>query len=386
MYTIKTLNAISPVGLAKLPANQFEIDNEAAAPQGILVRSADMHETPLPDSLLAIARAGAGTNNIPVEECTSAGIVVFNTPGANANAVAELVIGALVAGSRNLVDAVNWAQTLKGRDTIAKDVEKGKKVFVGPELRGKTLGVIGLGAIGSRVANCAIALGMEVYGYDPYISIDAAWNLSSQVHHCVNLNDMLPLCDYITIHVPYLPTTKDTINAQTLALCKDGVKILNYARGELVNTPALLDALEAGKVSGYMTDFPTEALLGKAGVICTPHLGASTPEAEDNCAVMAALEISDYLKNGNITHSVNLPEVVQPRAGGKRICIIHKNEPGMISQITALTTEAGLNIENMVNKSKKNMAYTMLDATGAVNAALAEKLSAIPAVIRVRIL
>ena len=386
MYTIKTLNAISPVGLAKLPANQFEIDNEAAAPQGILVRSADMHETPLPDSLLAIARAGAGTNNIPVEECTSAGIVVFNTPGANANAVAELVIGALVAGSRNLVDAVNWAQTLKGRDTIAKDVEKGKKVFVGPELRGKTLGVIGLGAIGSRVANCAIELGMEVYGYDPYISIDAAWNLSSQVHHCVNLNDMLPLCDYITIHVPYLPTTKDTINAQTLALCKDGVKILNYARGELVNTDALLEALDTGKVSGYMTDFPTEALLGRPGVICTPHLGASTPEAEDNCAVMAAQELSDYLKNGNITHSVNMPEVHQPRAGGKRICIIHKNEPGMISQITALTTEAGLNIENMVNKSKKNMAYTMLDATGAVNDALAAKLSAIPAVVRGRIL
>ena len=236
------------------------------------------------------------------------------------------------------------------------------------------------------MANCAIALGMEVYGYDPYISIDAAWNLSSQVHHCVNLNDMLPLCDYITIHVPYLPTTKDTINAQTLSLCKDGVKILNYARGELVNTPALLEALENGRVSGYMTDFPAEALLGRPGVICTPHLGASTPEAEDNCAVMAAQEISDYLKNGNITHSVNLPEVVQPRAGGRRICIIHKNEPGMISQITALTTEAGLNIENMVNKSKKNMAYTMLDATGAVNAALADKLAAIPAVIRVRIL
>ena len=248
---------------------------------------------------------------------------------------------------------------------MAKSVEKGKKQFVGNEIKGKTLGVIGLGAIGSRVANCAIELGMEVYGYDPYISIDAAWNLSSQVHHCVNLNDMLPLCDYITIHVPYLPTTKDTINAQTLTLCKDGVKLLNYARGELVNTDALLEALDTGKVSGYMTDFPTEALLGRPGVICTPHLGASTPEAEDNCAVMAAQEISDYLKNGNITHSVNLPEVVQ---------------------ITALTTEAGLNIENMVNKSKKNMAYTMLDATGAVNDALAAKLSAIPAVVRVRIL
>ena len=386
MYTIKTLNAISPVGLAKLPANQFEIDNEAAAPQGILVRSADMHDAPLPDSLLAIARAGAGTNNIPVEDCTNKGIVVFNTPGANANAVAELVVGALVAGSRNLVDAVNWAQTLKGRDTIAKDVEKGKKAFVGPELRGKTLGVIGLGAIGARVANAAVALGMEVLGYDPYISIDAAWSLSRSVQHCVTLGDMLPRCDYLTIHVPYLPTTRHTINAQTLSLCKDGVKILNYARGELVNTPALLEALENGRVSGYMTDFPAEALLGRPGVICTPHLGASTPEAEDNCAVMAAQEISDYLKNGNITHSVNLPEVVQPRAGGRRICIIHKNEPGMISQITALTTEAGLNIENMVNKSKKNMAYTMLDATGAVNAALADKLAAIPAVIRVRIL
>ena len=386
MYTIKTMNAISPVGLAKLPANQFEINNEADDAQGILVRSADLHDVALPKSLLAIARAGAGTNNIPIDQCTEQGIVVFNTPGANANAVAELVIGALVSGSRNVPDAVQWAQGLKGSATLAKDVEKGKKQFVGPELRGKTIGVIGLGAIGARVANAAVALGMEVLGYDPYISIDAAWSLSRSVQHCVTLGDMLPRCNYLTIHVPYLPSTKNTINAQTLALCKDGVRLLNYARGELVNTDALLEALDTGKVSGYMTDFPTEALLGRPGVICTPHLGASTPEAEDNCAVMAAQEISDYLKNGNITHSVNMPEVHQPRAGGKRICIIHKNEPGMISQITALTTEAGLNIENMVNKSKKNMAYTMLDATGAVNDALAAKLSAIPAVVRVRIL
>ena len=260
------------VGLAKLPANQFEIDNEAAAPQGILVRSADMHDTPLPDSLLAIARAGAGTNNIPVEDCTNKGIVVFNTPGANANAVAELVVGALVAGSRNLVDAVNWAQTLKGRDTIAKDVEKGKKAFVGPELRGKTLGVIGLGAIGARVANAAVALGMEVLGYDPYISIDAAWSLSRSVQHCVTLGDMLPRCDYLTIHVPYLPTTRHTINAQTLAMCKDGVRVLNFARGELVDNAALLDALNSGKVAQYFCDFPTEELLGVKGVCCTPHL------------------------------------------------------------------------------------------------------------------
>ena len=484
MYTIKTLNAISPVGLAKLPANQFEIDNEAAAPQGILVRSADMHETPLPDSLLAIARAGAGTNNIPVEECTSAGIVVFNTPGANANAVAELVIGALVAGSRNLVDAVNWAQTLKGRDTIAKDVEKGKKVFVGPELRGKTLGVIGLGAIGARVANAAVALGMEVLGYDPYISIDAAWSLSRSVQHCVTLGDMLPRCDYLTIHVPYLPTTRHTINAQTLsmckdgvrvlnfargelvdtealldamnsgkvaqyfcdfpaeellgvkgvyctphlgastpesetncavmaaaelsdyltihvpylpttrhtinaqtlAMCKDGVRVLNYARGELVDNAALLDALNSGKVAQYFCDFPTEELLGVKGVCCTPHLGASTPESETNCAVMAAAELSDYLKNGNIAHSVNLPDVSQPRIGGRRICMIHKNTPGAISAITGVLTEAHLNIENMVNKSRKDVAYTLLDVTGNVTEDLAVQLRAIESAIRVRVL
>ena len=342
MYTIKTLNAISPVGLAKLPKNQFDVSVDADAPDGILVRSADLLNTTFNDNLLAIARAGAGVNNIPLERCSEQGIVVFNTPGANANAVAELVVGMLIAGSRNVAAAAQWCQGLAGDPAMAKSVEKGKKQFVGNEIKGKTLGVIGLGAIGSRVANCAIELGMEVYGYDPYISIEAAWNLSSQVHHCVNLNDMLPLCDYITIHVPYLPTTKDTINAQTLALCKDGVKILNYARGELVNTAALLEAMDNGKVSGYMTDFPSEAILGRPGIVCTPHLGASTPEAEDNCAVMAAQELSDYLRNGNIAHSVNLPEVHQPRAGGKRICIIHKNEPGMISQITALTTEAGL--------------------------------------------
>ena len=241
MYTIKTLNAISPVGLAKLPKNQFDVTVDADAPDGILVRSADLLNTTFNDNLLAIARAGAGVNNIPLDRCSEQGIVVFNTPGANANAVAELVIGMLIAGSRNVAAAAQWCQGLAGDPAMAKSVEKGKKQFVGNEIKGKTLGVIGLGAIGSRVANCAIELGMEVYGYDPYISIEAAWNLSSQVHHCVNLNDMLPLCDYITIHVPYLPTTKDTINAQTLALCKDGVKILNYARGELVNTAALLE-------------------------------------------------------------------------------------------------------------------------------------------------
>nr|WP_317400986.1 phosphoglycerate dehydrogenase [uncultured Gemmiger sp.] len=386
MFTIKTMNAISPVGLAKLPAGTFEIDNDAAAPQGILVRSADMHEMTLPDSLLAIARAGAGTNNIPIDRCTEAGIVVFNTPGANANAVAELVIGALVGGSRNLPDAIQWAKGLKGSATLAKDVEKGKKQFVGPELRGKTLGVIGLGAIGSRVANAAVALGMEVLGYDPYISIDAAWSLSRSVQHCVTLSDMLPRCDYLTIHVPYMPSTKHTINSQTLAMCKDGIRVLNFARGELVDTAAILEGLNTGKVASYFCDFPAEELLGVHGVYCTPHLGASTPESETNCAVMAANELSDYLRNGNITHSVNLPDVQQPRVGGRRICMIHKNAPGVISAITGVLTAANLNIENMVNKSKKDVAYTMLDVTGNMDDALAQQLAAIPDAIRVRIL
>ena len=386
MYTIKTLNAISPVGLAKLAPNLFEVDNDTDAPQGILVRSADMHDKPLPESLLAIARAGAGTNNIPIDKCTEAGIVVFNTPGANANAVAELVIGALVAGSRNMSDAIVWAQSLKGSPTLAKDVEKGKKQFVGPELRGKTLGVIGLGAIGSRAANAAISLGMEVLGYDPYISIDAAWSLSRSVQHCISLADMLPRCDYLTIHVPYMPSTKHTINAQTLNMCKDGVRVLNFARGELADNAAILAALDSGKVAQYFCDFPSEELLGVKGVCCTPHLGASTPESETNCAVMAAAELSDYLKNGNILHSVNLPDVQQPRAGGRRICVIHKNEPGVISAITSVMTSANLNIENMVNKSRKDVAYTMLDVTGSLDAGLAERLAAAEPIIRVRIL
>ena len=385
MYTIKTLNAISPVGLAKLPANQFEIDNEAAAPQGILVRSADMHDTPLPDSLLAIARAGAGTNNIPVEDCTNKGIVVFNTPGANANAVAELVVGALVAGSRNLVDAVNWAQTLKGRDTIAKDVEKGKKAFVGPELRGKTLGVIGLGAIGARVANAAVALGMEVLGYDPYISIDAAWSLSRSVQHCVTLGDMLPRCDYLTIHVPYLPTTRHTINAQTLVMCKDGVRVLNFARGELVDNAALLDALNSGKVAQYFCDFPTEELLGVKGVCCTPHLGASTPESETNCAVMAAAELSDYLKNGNISHSVNLPDVPLGAPEGVRVLVIHENVPNMVATITTCVSAEQINIDNLVNKSRKDVAVTVMELSDRPSKMALNVISSIAGVIRVRV-
>lgn len=386
MYTIKTLNAISPLGLAKLPKAQFTIDNETANPDGILVRSADMNSMEMPAGLLAIARAGAGVNNIPLDRCTEEGIVVFNTPGANSNAVAELVIGTLIAGSRNLAAAAQWSQGLKGTEGIGKSVEKGKKAFVGPEVSGKVLGVIGLGAIGAKVATIATHLGMEVYGYDPYISVESAWSLSRNVQHCFNLSDMLPKCDYITIHVPYLPTTKGTINAQALSACKDGVRVLNFARGELVDNEAMLAALESGKVAAYYTDFPSEELLGVPGIVCTPHLGASTPESEENCAVMAAAEISDYLKNGNILHSVNLPDVCQPRGEGKRICLIHRNEPGLISAITAVTTEAGVNIENMVNKSRKDVAYTILDVTGALGGNVVDHLNAIKGMIRVRVL
>ena len=379
MFTIKTLNAISPVGLAKLNKNLFDVSVDADAPDGILVRSADLLNNTFNDGLLAIARAGAGVNNIPLDRCSEQGIVVFNTPGANANAVAELVIGMLIAGSRNVPAAAQWTQGLAGDPAMAKSVEKGKKQFVGNEIKGKTLGVIGLGAIGSRVANCAIELGMKVYGYDPYISIDAAWNLSSQVRHCVNLNDMLPLCDYITVHVPYLPTTKDTINAQTLALCKDGVKLLNYARGELVNTDALLEALDTGKVSGYMTDFPTEALLGRPGVICTPHLGASTPEAEDNCAIMACDEVADYLVNGNIKNSVNLPNCTLARQGGARLCVLSRGvDSAKLAEIVGAVSAT-------VSATRGEYTYTIFDGVDGISAAV-ETVAMLPGVLRVRAL
>ena len=387
MYTIKTLNSISAAGLGRLSANLFRVDNDCEEPQGILVRSAKMHDMPLPGSLLAIARAGAGVNNIPLDKCNEQGIVVFNTPGANSNAVAELAVGGLVLASRNLAPALAWAAGLKGQgDAVGALVEKGKSQFVGPELRGKTLGVIGLGAIGVKVANAAVHLGMDVYGYDPYISVEAAWNLSRSVVHCVNLNDIITKCDYITLHLPLNAQTRGFLNGNTLASCKQGVRVLNFARGELVHNAAMLDALSTGKAASYFCDFPAEELLGVHGVYCTPHLGASTPESETNCAVMAATELSDYLRNGNITHSVNLPDVQQPRMGGRRICMIHKNAPGVISAITGVLTAASLNIENMVNKSKKDVAYTMLDVTGTIDDALAGKLAAIPDAIRVRIL
>ena len=387
MYTIKTLNNIAPAGLAKLGPAQFRVDNDADAPQGILVRSAKMHDMPLPDSLLAIGRAGAGVNNIPVDKCSAAGVVVFNTPGANAGGVAELTIGGLVRASRNLLPAMEWVQGLAGEgDAVPALVDKGKSQFVGPELAGKKLGVVGLGAIGVKVANAAVHLGMEVYGYDPYISVQAAWNLSRGVRHSVTLAELAAQCDYLTLHLPVNPQTKGSFNAALFRACKPGMRLLNCARGELVNNADLLAARAEGQLAAYVTDFPSAELLGVPGITCIPHLGASTPESEENCAVMAASQLADYLLNGNIKNSVNLPAVVQPRAAGKRVCVIHMNEPGLISAITAAITQSKLNIENMVNKSKKEMAYTLLDVTGGVDPALADQLAAIPSVIRVRML
>ena len=387
MYTIKTLNAISPVGLAKLPANQFEIDNEAAAPQGILVRSADMHDAPLPDSLLAIARAGAGTNNIPVEDCTNKGIVVFNTPGANANAVKELVIAGLLLSSRKISDAIDWAKGLKGKGAeVGKLVEKGKSAFAGPEIKGKTLGVIGLGAIGVLVANAAQKLGMKVYGYDPYLSVDAAWGLSSAITHAQSLSDIYANCDYITVHVPLTPETKGMINAESIATMKQDVRILNFARGDLVNDADILAALKDGKVARYITDFPNDTLIGEEGVIAIPHLGASTPESEDNCASMAANELMSYLEDGIIINSVNLPTVDAPRIGTPRICVIHKNIPNMLSQMSSAVSDEGINIESMLNKSKKDYAYTIMDVVGDPTDAVVEKIQTVDGVIRVRVI
>lgn len=368
MYQVKCLNKISPLGTSRLGEN-YQVGEDVENPDAILVRSAAMHDMEFNENLLAIARAGAGTNNIPVDRCVQEGIVVFNTPGANANAVKELVIAALLLTSRKIVPGIEWAGTLKGKgDEVGKLVEKGKSSFVGPEIAGKTLGVIGLGAIGILVANAAEALGMKVMGYDPFLSVEGAWGLSSNTQHALTLEEIYANCDYISLHVPLTPDTKEMINASTIAQMKEHVRILNFARGDLVNNTDLLKALSDGKVAAYATDFPNDALLGVENVLAIPHLGASTPESEDNCACMAADEIKDYLENGNIKNSVNLPNVSMPRENGaKRVCIIHQNIPNMISTLTGVLANIGVNIENMQSKSKKEHAYTILDVTGNVN-------------------
>lgn len=388
MYKIKTLNKISPVGLDCFDRKYYTYGDEVENPDAIMVRSAAMHEMELPESLNAIARAGAGVNNIPVDRCSEAGVVVFNTPGANANAVKELVIAGLLLSSRKVIAGIEWAKTLKGNgDQVGKLVEKGKSAFTGPEILGKRLGVIGLGAIGIMVANAARSLGMEVYGYDPYISVDAAWNLSRDIHHATNIKDIFAECDYITVHVPLTNETRGLINAESIATMRDGVRILNFARGDLVNSTDLIAALESGKVAAYVTDFADDAVLGVDGVIAIPHLGASTPESEDNCAQMAAKELIDYLENGNITNSVNLPNVSSPRDTDCRVCVIHRNVPNMLSQISGVVSASGLNIENMINKAKKDYAYTILDLQAdSVAAAVVDQIMAIDGVIRVRVI
>lgn len=383
---ICTLNKIAACGTGRFGAG-YTVGEELAGADGVMVRSAAMHDMALPDSLWAIARAGAGVNNIPVDACSEKGVVVFNTPGANANAVKELVLAGLFLSSRKIVDGVQWAKTLKGEgDAVGKLVEKGKSAFAGPEILGKKLGVIGLGAIGVLVANAATALGMEVYGYDPFLSVDAAWKLSRSIHHAATLEEIYTACDYITVHVPLTPDTKGMIGKDALAAMKDGVRVLNFARGGLVDSAAMLTALESGKAAAYVVDFPSDDMLGVTNVIAIPHLGASTPESEDNCAVMAADELMDYLENGNITHSVNFPDMKVPRSGDTRVCVLHKNVPNMLAQISAVVSGAGVNIASMTNKSRKDYAYTVLDIEGAVKDSVSRDIAGIRDVIRVRVL
>lgn len=385
MYDILTLNKIAKCGTDAFDQAKYTVADAVENPDAIMVRSAAMHDMQFGNKLLAIARAGAGVNNIPVDRCAEEGIVVFNTPGANANAVKELVIAGLLLSSRKVTDAIDWVSTLKGQEDIGKKVEKGKSSFAGPEISGKTLGVIGLGAIGVLVANAAMSLGMKVIGYDPFLSVKAALSLKPGVKTVTDVNDLYAASDYITIHVPYNADTKGTIGEKSIAVMKDGVRILNFARGELADTAAVLAAVESGKIACYITDFPSDELIGVKNVICVPHLGASTPESEDNCAVMAASELIDYIENGNIRNSVNFPNA-EMNAAGTKICVLHKNVPAVISEITTILGKASINIDNMINASKKDYAYTLIDAAGDISEDIAAKLSAAENVIKVRVI
>lgn len=387
MYNIKLLNNISDVIYTQLTPESFQITDDLESAHGILVRSASMHNMKLPPNLLGVARAGAGVNNIPIDECTNQGIVVFNTPGANANAVKELVLASLFLSSRKIYDGIEWVKTLKGKgNEIPQLIEKGKSDFTGPEIAGKKLGVIGLGAIGALVANGAQGIGMDVTGYDPYISVKAAWSLSRAVHQADNLDTLLAESDYITIHIPLTSNTKDYLNKESFAKMKKGVRLLNFSRGELVNTEDLLDAIEDGIVSTYVTDFPNEHLLDCENVIPIPHLGASTPESEDNCAMMASQQLKTYIETGNIINSVNFPHCEMPIAELHRITVAHRNVPNMVSQITTCLANNNINIDNMMNKSKGNVAYTIIDIDGIAPAELLQNIFDINGVIKVRMI
>ena len=380
---IQLLNKIAAVGLNQLD-DSYNVGENIENPDGIMVRSAVMHEMEFAPSLKAIARAGAGVNNIPIERCSESGIVVFNTPGANANGVKELAICALLLAARDVVGGIAWANTLT--EDVAKQVEKGKSKFAGTELMGKTLGVIGLGAIGGKIANTAIHLGMNVIGCDPFLSIEGAWNLNHRVSRAATYDEVFEKSDYITLHVPATKDTKNMICAESIAKMKNGVKIINLSRADLVNAAELKAALADGKVSAYVTDFPTEEVINTPGVVAIPHLGASTEESEDNCAVMAARELDDYLKNGNIKNSVNYPNVEMPRSGAARICVLHQNVPSILTKITAAVADEGLNIENMTNKSKGENAYTVLDVSSTPSDDAIARISAVEGINRVRVI
>jgi len=386
MIKIQTLNNISEHGMKEFPLESYTINNQLNEPDGILLRSHSMHEMSIPNSVKAIARAGAGVNNIPIDECTSRGIVVFNTPGANANAVKELVLTSLFLSSRRIIEGIEWTRSLFGEENVSKIVEAGKKEFAGAEIAGKKLGIIGLGAIGALVANDALALDMEVYGYDPYISVETAWRLSRNVQRIDNLEQIFSTCDYITIHVPLTPETKGFVNEKLLSGMKKGARLLNFSRSELVDDVALEYALNNGTVGVYVTDFPNEKVIGMKNVIPIPHLGASTTESEENCARMAAKQLKNYLETGNIKNSVNFPNVELPYTGKKRITIAHKNIPNMVGQITGLLANYQVNIADMLNRSKGAFAYTMIDLDENINGPVEQLLRDIEGVISVRII
>ncbi len=387
MFKILTLNNISVTGLDRLPRDKYEIASEIVHPDAILLRSFKMHDMAIPETLKAVGRAGAGVNNIPVEKLTGMGIPVFNTPGANANAVKELVVAALLMASRNLAQAWDYARNLEGDDeTIAKAVEAGKKKYVGIELPGKTLGVIGLGAIGGQIANAAISLGMNVIGYDPSVTIQNAWKLSADAERAFSVEELLAEADYITFHVPLIDATKHMLNAERIKYMKNSAVVLNFARGGIVDDAAIIKALDEGKLYAYFNDFPTNENKNHPRVVSLPHLGASTHEAEENCAVMVADQIQDYLENGNITNSVNFPEMKMPRAGASRIAIANSNVPNMVGQITSVLAESGINIVDMLNKSRGDIAYNLVDLGSAAGEEMSDKISRIEGVLAVRIL
>ena len=385
MFQVNYLNQISPKGTALWTKEnrQSETIEDADA---LLVRSAAMHDMTFSENLLAVARAGAGVNNIPLDRCAEQGIVVFNTPGANARSVMELTLCGLLLGCRDVIGGINWVKSIAQETDVAKKVEKGKSQFAGHEILGQKLGVVGLGAVGGPFANAARKLGMQVYGCDPFISIDAAWHLDSQIHRVNSREEVFSTCDIISLHTPLVEDTRHMINAETIAKMKDGVRILNFARADLVNADDLKEALASGKVAAYVTDFPTEEVINVPGVVAIPHLGASTAESEDNCAVMAALELGDYIANGNIRNSVNFPAVSMPRSSDCRLCILHKNVPAMLNKFTAICAEQGINIENMTSKSRGDVAYTMLDVNGKPADSSVQILKDMEDVMRVRVL